>query len=118
MAVRVVTVCGIRHGFSGGGHGCESDEVGLDLRPCGWIFFGGDRRRRVSIVNLNVLFDAGRNGLIGRSGETVQEVGVGRVSEQITARFYNVSRVEVAIGQWMVWVPELMRDLVYSGVGM
>jgi hypothetical protein len=56
--------------------------------------------------------------LIGRSGETVQEVGVGRVSEQITARFYNVSRVEVAIGQLMVWVPELMRDLVYSGVGM
>ena len=88
----------IRFGRCAGGHAGKCYEVGLHLCPCGGILLCGDRRRRVGIVNLNVLLDAGRYGLLGRLREAVKEIGVCGVGEQVASRLHYVPSVEVAIG--------------------
>ena len=96
-------------------HAGQDCEVGLDLRPRGWILLGGDRRRRIGVVGLDVFLDAGRNGLRGRSRETVKQIGVGGVSERITSGSHDEASIKIAIGQRMAGVPRRVRPSRTAG---
>ena len=84
--------------FADGLHGCERFEVCLDLGPLFGIFFGDDGSEWVGIVVNEIVFELGRDNLVGMFGDHVQECGVGLIGQWVAAGFDYLSGIEIAVG--------------------
>ena len=103
----VVSVGWKRLRLGAGGHGLESFEIRQHLSPFFGILLGRDGQIWICVVGQDVFLDAGRNRLLGVAREAVEKIGVGRVSQRISAGLHHAARVKVAIGQGMPRVPRL-----------
>ena len=79
-------------------HGFEGLQVRLDLLPLLRIFFGDDRSLRISVVRCELVFELVGDNLVRVLGDHVQELGIGFVSQRVSAGFDDESGIEIAIG--------------------
>ena len=103
--VWIFAISGIGRRLGAGWHGGEGNEIGLHLGPLRRILFGRDGRGWISVVGLDVILDARRNGLRRLVRKAMEEIGIGGVGERIPTGLHHASGVEIAIGQRVARVP-------------
>src|ERR1700690_3558215 len=99
--IETLAVGGVRSGLVADRHSGKSLELVLNTVPVSRVLCRNLRLRRAVVIGQNILFDAGRNGLLWIGREAFEKSEVGDVGKRISTGHDSLTGVEVAIDEGM-----------------